>query len=1006
MKKIKNIFIKTLLSSLILAISVGMVAGAENAQEWRSVFSQDFSRNIAESTINSYIPEPFSQFSAAVEDEALSVKSDSFTNITFNDISSTNVINGSKNNHGISILYPGSAITKMSPVMAGGYPFEYTGSGGDSSTGFFNFEGKNAAMLGTYLIRTGSGADGWATRTNSYFGLVDKKIYGESDNNFKISLDYYMTEPSSSSITKGLNVSYMTTSGGMTSKALPSADLVTGRWATWEFEVNNACFAKSIEWNAGHPFNLRIMMSGGVGAAAKATLDAEENYYANRNLDPSLKVYIGGVRITSLNDNAAKFDTNRKAIYYPFNADVFGDAKLTFDMTIPTEYPIGSTEYNSEKGAVRVGIADANKNDVATVEIENTGSGTVIYAISENESGEETKTQIYTGNILDDNLSYTFTLDWREKTYTVKIMNGTDEVVAESQSFRINNYSAVEGNCVATYLVSRHSTTGKETFNIIDNINLSVIDDPAYTMGEEDVLAIEEEQLISGIVTEDFEVPAEGSINQSAISWTSSDSSILEVAQTIDGVSIIPHRGEADEEVTLTAVAVLEGVQYVHVYNLTVKEHDDHKKVVEAKEALVIDVPSTYMVEEDFTLPIVGLHDAQISWQTDNVGALSVNNQTGYATVTRANDDVEVLLTASITVGSFTKEKEYSIIVTGLSSVLSEIGEITETPAGEGKINASVTLQTPVTGNLTFAAFAVNASGEIVSRGTDTKTVASRTTPVTFNVTNLDKPEGTEVKYYLWDENGVSLENTVPTEIKDLTADGKVRGVRLNWSASKDDNNAIKYYSIFRNDSDLPIANITDTTYLDTTVERGVNYEYRVVPVDANYLENISNTDDAKSDIDMYFLDFETGAASGIFEYKVSGSSLTKGEKVEKDGVVCGATPNGGWLTVRTDAACISGEDRNIVVRVTYFDADNYISIFYNRELPPNTADSGTYAMTTRSLQTTGKNTNTWKTETVYLTDAQFRDQAHSHGHFGISGSSSKPCYIRRIEMIQTELYE
>ncbi len=1006
MKKIKNIFIKALLSSLILALCVGMVVGAE-ADSWRNVYTQDFTTPISDSVLEGYIKEPFYQFGATVEDEALSVKSDSFNNQTFTDISSRNVINGSKNSHGISFLYTNNKISTMTPVMAGGYPFAYTGDSGDTSTGFFNHEGKNATMIGTFLIRTGSGANSWATRTNSCFFLVDKNLYASNENNFRIEIDYYLTEPAAG-CAKGIAASYTTTTGATVGVNMPSNDLVTGRWATWTLNVNNADFSKTKEINQGYPFNLQIRLSsGGVGAVTKAVLDAEENYFANRNLDPSLKLYVSSVRVTNLDEREPKFDTDRKAMYFPFNAELFGDARLTFDMTIPTEYPVGSTEYNSEEGAVRVGIADADKNDVATVEIENTGSGTVIYAISENESGVETKTQIHSGNILDDNLTYTFTLDWRDKTYTVKIMNGAEEVVAESQSFRINNYSEVTGNCVATYLVVRHSTTGKETFNTIDNIKLDVIDDPAYAMGEEDILAIDEEQLISGIVTEDFEVPAEGSINQSAISWTSSDNSILEVAQTIDGVSIIPHRGEEDEEVTLTAEAVLEGVHYTHVYNLTVKEHDDHKKAVEAKEALVIDVPSTYMVEEDFTLPLIGLHDAQISWQTDNVGAMAVNNQTGYVTVVRSEDDVDVLLTASITVGEFTKEREYSIIVTGLSSVKSEIGEITETPAGEGKINASVTVETPILGELTFGAVAVNSNGEIIARGTDTITVTSRMTPVTFNITNLDKPEGTKVKYFLWDANGVSLVNTAPTDITDFSAANRVRGIRLNWSDSKDDNNAIKYYAVYRDNGAEPLAIVTEATYLDTTAERNVTYEYKVVPVDANHLESKSNTSSAFTNIDMYYIDFENGTKNGISSLSVPGSSFIKGVEAEYQGVNCATTPNGGYFGLKVDFSKISSEDRNITLKITYWDNNDYIGIFCNKELPPGTPDSSSYAASGMSLnQTTGKGTNTWQTVVVNLTGVQFRDQAYSHAHFGVTGSSNRSCYVKKIEMIQTELYE
>ena len=80
----------------------------------------------------------------------------------------------------------------------------------------------------------------------------------------------------------------------------------------------------------------------------------------------------------------------------------------------------------------------------------------------------------------------------------------------------------------------------------------------------------------------------------------------------------------------------------------------DAEKLAEAKEALVLDVTEA---TENITLPATGLNDVVITWASNNE-AIATDG-----TVTRGATDVEVTLTATLTLGEATDTKEFTVVV-------------------------------------------------------------------------------------------------------------------------------------------------------------------------------------------------------------------------------------------------------------------------------------------------------------------------------------------------------
>ena len=108
----------------------------------------------------------------------------------------------------------------------------------------------------------------------------------------------------------------------------------------------------------------------------------------------------------------------------------------------------------------------------------------------------------------------------------------------------------------------------------------------------------------------------------------------------------------------------------------------DAEKVAAAKEALTLSVTQT---NEDFVVALEGLHGTTISWDSDNA---AVNFSGEDAIVTPGDSEIQVTLTATITLNSESDTKEFNIVVIPL---LTEAEKVAADKAALDLENTTVT---------------------------------------------------------------------------------------------------------------------------------------------------------------------------------------------------------------------------------------------------------------------------------------------------------------------------
>ena len=125
------------------------------------------------------------------------------------------------------------------------------------------------------------------------------------------------------------------------------------------------------------------------------------------------------------------------------------------------------------------------------------------------------------------------------------------------------------------------------------------------------------------------------------------------------------------------------GTVYVNIFAESVAELNltEQEKANIAANSLKV----SSSVSEDFTLKSTSTYGATVTWTSSNPAAIAIGEKTdaGYpATVTRSTEDVEVKLTATVTVGTSTAIKEFTVTVASLAartwSTIEEVYEMTE----------------------------------------------------------------------------------------------------------------------------------------------------------------------------------------------------------------------------------------------------------------------------------------------------------------------------------------
>ena len=872
----------------VLAVACSVTVGAAAADNWNTMFEQDFS-SVPDGTV---LPEAYksgnTNFDAQIKNGRLEMKSDSVCGFEIGDDTSVK-------SHGMDFAYFENKVSKRSePVEFEGVIYEYQGLGGNVSYITVEKDGKGAIMQRTYTYTGKFGADGVeqtkenVLRTNFARIHADAEgIFTADDNTAILEAVVYANEENAD--TNFIKFRYSGNDGKTKSVDVTQEQLLALKeanggdpWVTVRFELTDI-----------------DMTVKGVEKRYNFSINTPE-YTRDVNYIHSLTV--------RKPDESEKLEYNSaaKRIIAPVSTtSLFGDVRVSFDLTIPSgNRLIEGINYNDGHNGFAAYIADEKGNAMARVEGDAIGGDSPKLKLTT--SGKE----LCEVDLLDKTLTITVQTDRENRTYSVTVADGGDEL-AKADGISLMN----EGDFAdMQYFAFEHNADSTALMTALDNISVSAALPEEYTNCADDYEALDIPQAGGTPVKANFELPTVGSIHASNITWESSDDSIISIAGN---------------------TAVISG----------------------------------------------------------------------------AENERTVTLTATVTNGAYSFSKQFEVRIAAFGAMFSDISDIysavktTETADG---INASLRLSTPgIIGNITFAAISSDKNtGAITDRKYDVRTSASSFGALNFAVSGLKKNANDEIKYYLWDENNVSLINLAPTDIKSLEAAPKVKAVVLKWDECFDDNDSL-IYKIYRGGA--YIGETADNTYTDTDVTEGTAYDYSVVPFDTNDNRALdAAVQTATLTITDYWTAESANAVQGMFASDPVRAAYV--EETTDNGEKCimapAVRPEGGVYGIYYHAENIKSTDNDVVVSVTYLDGDGQLIFFYNKIMPEGATDSGVYnPRVTLVDKMTG--TNTWKTVTHRMTDAQFRKSAKlSAGDFGFTNVVGKPLYVKKVEVIKGELYD
>ena len=909
MKK-NYLLVKTLAFIIVLVLSAVSSVFADEDGSWEQSYFEDFS-NIQDTTLsNSYMSEIQTAFSAAIKNSELQVRSDSLCYFKLDDI---NDVNSTNNSHGITLLNTKNLIKKLDkPVILDGREYYFQG-GGDNSVYFETIDGKGALKHFTYV----NGAP--ALRTNISRYIVDSPALSSTDNNLTVEIMYY------SPATEGDNYikfGYRRTNGTMKDIILLNKDEITeagcGTWVTKTINLTDADFSQ-LSTVGSEQLNLRIQSCSPVKNS-----DGSINYEVS-NIDAVNYIHSIKIYKTPQEGNQVEIvDVEKNKILRKklLEDTLYGEARFSFDMQLPSGIVCNEGgNYNTGRNRMSINLCDESGIEISTLEYDLFGNEAEIYAISSDAQGNSIKNLLYSGPVVNKQLSHIIELDTVSENYTVGIQDGEGNILAEQTNvYSINNMASVGEHCGVQYFTVSHNPLSEALFSIFDNISLETRINTEYKYCQEDL------------------------------------------------------------------------------------------------EALTIDIPLSGGVKNDFSLPTEGpLHSSIVRWESEDINIINISSDYSIAYVIRDEEETKTNLIAHVTYGDFTLEKSFEVIVAPLSNVFASVNDVNTTINPDGTVNATISLQYAGTipgEKITFIAVSQNpVTGEITDKENDTKDVpAQKYSSLNFEINGLNQNTGDEIKYYLWNEKNISLKNNPPTPLAGLNATGKARAITVSWQPSFDDNNAVEYYAVYRDG--VLIDQVSECSYNDFAASRLNQHTYRVIPIDTNENKGIYSEASAAS-IDMFYVDFSDESSDGVNYFFNPDSArdayafiTTVTDAEGKTSNCAHSTTTNHFITLFTDKDKVSGADKEIVIEVTYLDKQGDLNLVYNTIVPPGEKDSVSYARKKVKVATM-ENTNTWKTAVMRITDAEFKQSSNfSSGDFGFSVTMDDQMYIKRVEIIQADLYD
>lgn len=239
--------------------------------------------------------------------------------------------------------------------------------------------------------------------------------------------------------------------------------------------------------------------------------------------------------------------------------------------------------------------------------------------------------------------------------YTVALPETNDELISITllrgdNVIANNQISVTQGLVNENITIVAKVTKRNATYEKVFNIEVEAREMTDEERVEADLESLEVPSQVENNFTLDTTV-----YNGATINWTSSDSSVI----SINGGNAIVYQDTVDITVNLLAEVVLENCTKTKTFSVTVKAKEmiDEERVEADLNSLT--VPS--QVEDNFTLRTTGINGTSISWTSNNSSVISISGRN--ANVYRDTVDRNVVLTATVSLGSYSDTKTFSVTV-------------------------------------------------------------------------------------------------------------------------------------------------------------------------------------------------------------------------------------------------------------------------------------------------------------------------------------------------------
>ncbi len=321
--------------------------------------------------------------------------------------------------------------------------------------------------------------------------------------------------------------------------------------------------------------------------------------------------------------------------------------------------------------------------------------------------------------------------------------------------------------------------SGQDLFNLI----MSSVD---QRISYHDAQNLSLEDSYSG----NFNLPRHGRRN-SIIEWTNVESDQKNYALIENDVVKIT-RDQYEHNVPVIATVSFRGKTNIRELNIKVAAMTNMECVEDAYERIVI---LESKVTEDFALPMPIDKEVQINWSSSNTDA--INCIDGYAYVTRDGDEtIEVILSAEITKGEYTRVKTFNITVDMFNDEEKALLDITILPEFLLPITDNFELQvvgpdfgTPISWASNNSAITIDLNGyATVTRSPVTSIEVILTADVGYGIEPREfevivaQREYTEEEKAELDLNNLpSLPSIISNDFELLTS-GRLYGTVINWS--------------------------------------------------------------------------------------------------------------------------------------------------------------------------------------------------------------------------------